>query len=105
MNYSFNQFRCRSAAWSYRRDRSAQHRAHRSIPWTYPAVRVRDLTLSVKVMTRPTQTTPQIDLWQRMLIVVKPYVAVPRATRPCATTKPPPMPLEAATDPRFDSSG
>lgn len=55
-------------------------------------------------MKRTTNTTPQSELWQRMLIVVRPHVAVSRATRPRVITKPPPMPLDMATDPRFDSS-
>jgi hypothetical protein len=39
-----------------------------------------------------------------MVTLVKPYITVSRvATRPRATTKPPPMPLSAAPDPRFEA--
>jgi hypothetical protein len=48
--------------------------------------------------------TKRDELWKRMLNVVKPYVTVARvATRPRATTKPPPTPADPA-DRRFDDS-
>jgi hypothetical protein len=51
-----------------------------------------------------TRTTTKNQLWKRMVTLVKPYVTVSRvATRPRATTKPPPMPLHPSTDPRFDA--
>jgi NADH:ubiquinone oxidoreductase subunit H len=77
---------------------------HAGIPCPYPAGRAGDLTLAADLMKPTTQNDPQNELWQRMLTVVRPYVAVARATRPCAITKPPPIPVDVATDPRFDSS-
>jgi hypothetical protein len=49
-----------------------------------------------------TRTMTKDQLWKRMVTLVKPYVTVSRvATRPRATTKPPPM-ASPATEPEFD---
>jgi len=50
-----------------------------------------------------TRMTTKDELWKRMVTLVKPYVTVSRvATRPRATTKPPPM-GSPSTEPPFES--
>ena len=50
-----------------------------------------------------TRTNTKDQLWKRMVTLVKPYVTVSRvATRPRATTKPPPMGIPDG-EPQFDS--
>jgi len=49
-----------------------------------------------------TRTMTKDQLWKRMVTLVKPYVTVSRvATRPRATTKPPP--LAGPAPERFDA--
>jgi hypothetical protein len=47
-------------------------------------------------------TTTKDQLWKQMVTLVKPYVTVSRvATRPRATTRPPPL-AGNAPEPRFE---
>jgi hypothetical protein len=49
-----------------------------------------------------TPTITKDQLWKQMVTLVKPYVTVSRvATRPRATTRPPPI-ASLAPEPRFD---